>query len=77
MQTLALRMMIAHSQAHRNTSPTYVIWQVRMDYLHLLNIIQSDQFGKPRSVVMSQRDVPGMTRSVIPLLRSGTICFLI
>lgn len=27
-----------------------------------------DQFKKPRSITMSQRDVPGMTRSVIPLL---------
>ncbi len=27
-----------------------------------------DQFDKPHTAFMSQRDVPGMTRAVIPLL---------
>jgi hypothetical protein len=27
-----------------------------------------DEFEKPHAAVMSQRDVPGMTRAVIPLL---------
>jgi hypothetical protein len=30
-------------------------------------------FGKPRKIAMSQRDVPGMTRSVIPLLKQAGV----
>ncbi len=32
---------------------------------HLLD----DSFGLPRKTVMSQRDVPGMTKSIIPILK--------
>ena len=29
------------------------------------------QFGLPPKTTLSQRDVPGMTRGVVPILRSG------
>lgn len=40
-----------------------------IDMTHRLD----DAFGLPHKTLMSQRDVPGMTRSIIPLLRSRNI----
>lgn len=32
-----------------------------------------DAFGLPRKAVLSQRDVPGMTRGVVPLLNAANV----
>jgi len=32
-----------------------------------------DRFGKPRKRTLSQRDVPGMTRSLIPILKAANV----
>ncbi len=43
-----------------------------IDAVHRLD----DKFGMPHKIVMSQRDVPGVTRSIVPLLRSkGVVAF--
>jgi hypothetical protein len=43
-----------------------------VDAVHRLD----DKFGLPHKVVMSQRDVPGVTRGIVPLLRTrGVVAF--
>jgi hypothetical protein len=38
-----------------------------------LSLSLSQQFGLPPSVILSQRDVPGMTRGVVPLLSNNGV----
>jgi hypothetical protein len=47
--------------------------QLVSKYPRIYPNFKDQQFGKPPKTVMSQRDVPGLTRSVIPLLNQAGV----
>lgn len=51
-----------------NSQPEYLLRPLMIEVGVNLTHRLDDQFGRPHTITMSQRDVPGMTSSIIPLL---------
>jgi hypothetical protein len=57
-----------HAGIH-NMQPEYMSEQLFRDSVQIVHDLD-DAFHRPRKITLSQRDVPGMTRGVVPLLKS-------
>lgn len=51
-----------------NSEPEYLLKPLMVEAGFNLTHQIDDMFGRPRTITMSQRDVPGMTSSIIPLM---------
>lgn len=51
-----------------NSEPEYLLRPLMIEAGFNLTHRLDDMFGRPRTVTMSQRDVPGMTSSIIPIM---------
>ena len=51
-----------------NSQPEYLLKPLMVDVAVNLTHRLDDKFGRPHTITMSQRDVPGMTSSIIPVL---------